>query len=265
MTDGATLRVATWNLWWRHGDWEARQPAILECLRDLDADIVALQEASSREPDQLEWLHAELGYHVVASPQGVDDRYGVVNGLLSRWPIISSRWEYLDVGDMPPHRTVLQAIIESPSGALPVVCTHLSHGFDKSELRTRQLRQIAALVAEMRLEPDVLPPLLLGDLNAVPEADEIRMLTGRGAAAVDGLVFSDVWEHAGSGPGATYAAANPHVTDSAWPERRLDYIMVGWPRPRPWGNPVDVRLFGTEPSGGVVASDHYGVVAELRS
>ena len=43
MTDSATVRVATWNLWWRHGDWEARQPAILECLRDLDADIVGWQ------------------------------------------------------------------------------------------------------------------------------------------------------------------------------------------------------------------------------
>ena len=32
MTDH--LRLATWNLWWRHGDLEARTPAILATLRD---------------------------------------------------------------------------------------------------------------------------------------------------------------------------------------------------------------------------------------
>jgi endonuclease/exonuclease/phosphatase family metal-dependent hydrolase len=51
--------------------------------------------------------------------------------------------------------------------------------------------------------------------------------------------------------------------DSAWPERRLDYVMVGWPRARPAGNPVRARLFGVEPHDGVVPSDHYGVAVDL--
>ena len=37
-------RVLTWNLWWHFGPWEARQPAILETLRRVDADVVCLQE-----------------------------------------------------------------------------------------------------------------------------------------------------------------------------------------------------------------------------
>ena len=38
------LRVATWNVWWRFGPWEERQPAVAETLRRIDADVIALQE-----------------------------------------------------------------------------------------------------------------------------------------------------------------------------------------------------------------------------
>ncbi len=72
-----------------------------------------------------------------------------------------------------------------------------------------------------------------------------------------------MWEHAGAGGGETYSEANPHVNDSAWPERRLDYLMVSWPRRRPAGNPVRAERFGLEPVNGVTASDHWGVVADL--
>lgn len=35
------LRVLTWNIRWRFGPWEEREPAILATQRELDADIVA--------------------------------------------------------------------------------------------------------------------------------------------------------------------------------------------------------------------------------
>ena len=41
--------------------------------------------------------------------------------------------------------------------------------------------------------------------------------------------------------------------------------MSGWPRQRPSGNPVIVERFGIAPVDGVVASDHYGVIATLNS
>lgn len=40
-----TLKVLTWNLWWRFGaHWRRRQPLILQTLQALDADVIALQE-----------------------------------------------------------------------------------------------------------------------------------------------------------------------------------------------------------------------------
>jgi endonuclease/exonuclease/phosphatase family metal-dependent hydrolase len=42
---GGRVRVMTWNIWWRFGPrWRGRQPALLETLRQVDPDVVALQE-----------------------------------------------------------------------------------------------------------------------------------------------------------------------------------------------------------------------------
>ena len=171
---------------------------------------------------------------------------------------------------MQPHRTVLRATVDAPGATMLVYCTHLSHGFDQSDLRRRQVDQIAAMAHAERGDPDTaFPPVVVGDLNAVPESDEVRRLTGLTAPLESGLVFSDAWAQVGNDHGnehgATYSEHNPYVVDSAWPERRLDYILVGWPRPRPLGNPVRARVFGVGPVEGVVASDHYGVVADLRA
>ena len=76
----------------------------------------------------------------------------------------------------------------------------------------------------------------------------------------------DCWEQAGDGgPGHTWVAANPYLADATWPNRRLDYLMVSWPRPRPVGNPLSCSVFGLDAVGTVVPSDHLGVVAELRT
>lgn len=269
MTD--SVRVATWNLWWRHGDVDARMPAILATLRRVDADVIGLQEVCSREPDQPAWLRDELGYEVVVSPDGDADRYTIVNAVASRWPVLESEWRYLDGGDRPKHRSALRARLDTPHGPWDVFTTHLSHGFDQSALRMRQLDEIAAWVADVRADgtdgdggaPAGLPPVLVGDLNAVPDSDEIRRLTGRSAPAVPGLVFTDAWEQVGNGPGETYSVANPHVNDSAWPERRIDQVLISWPRRRPNGNPRRAERFGLDPVDGQTGSDHWGVVVDL--
>lgn len=317
MTMPSTFRVATWNLWWKHGPWERRQEALVSTLASLGADVVGMQEVSFRDPDQPASILDQLGGHVVIAPGpdgmveppspeggsgatandagpatrdavsgdavsgdavsgdaatgeavgGDDTVTGVArvmgNAIWSRWPIVDRAWCWLDVGDAPRHRTVLWARLAAPFGPVDVFTTHLSHGFHQSALRRRQVAEVVAFVAERRGPVDAFPPVLLGDLNAVPESDEIRSLVGLSEPPVEGLIFSDTWSQVGRGSGATWSSGNPYVVDSAWPERRLDYVLVGWPRARPAGNPVRARLFGVEPLDGVVPSDHYGVAVDL--
>ena len=56
--------------------------------------------------------------------------------------------------------------------------------------------------------------MVAGDLNAIPDSDEIRSVTGRRPPPVEGLIFSDAWELAGDGsPGHTWSKANEYIAD----------------------------------------------------
>lgn len=259
-------RVLTWNLWWKFGPWEERQPAIIAELRATDPDVVLLQEVwASGVDDQAVLLGQSCGLHSLrtTNPDGRPQEFG--NAILSRWPMQHLETISLTGPDgTPSHRSAMAVIIDAPSGAWIVIVTHLSWQYDQSRIRERQLAEIVALAARHRLDGPEAPPLLLGgDFNAVPESDEIRRLTGLSRAYVDGLVFTDCWAAVGNGPGHTWTRDNPHAADALWPRRRLDYLFVSWPRPRPLGNPLSAALVGIYPHDGVVGSDHYGVLVEL--
>ena len=270
------MRVLTWNVWGRNGPWETRQAAIAKVLSAEQPDVVCLQEAWIAEDDstQAAQLAEALGLHHVDAdrherarrPPGSPSRSTIGNAVLSRWPIASAETLWLPRRDGGlPYRTLLAVQVDAPGGRIPVHCTHLDWQYDASAARVAQVQAIARYIGTHRGDPaSSHPPVLAGDLNAVPDADEIRLLTGRTAVPVPGLVFQDAWEVAGeTGPGLTWTRSNPYCVDAAWPERRLDYVLVGWPRPRPLGNPVACRVVGTDAVGGVQPSDHYAVVADL--
>lgn len=262
------MRVLTWNLWWRFGPWEERQPAIAAVLAAEAPDVACLQEVWAEEGGrhQAQLLAEGLGYHWAAGEVPFVDGMAFVNAVVSRWPVLEADTLPLpgDDGSAGP-RHALWVQLDRPGGPVPVVCTHLDWSFDASATRLRQVAEVARLVAGRRPDPSTGPAVVLcGDLNATPESDEVRALTGRSAPPVPGLVFQDAWEVAGDGtPGHTWDDRNPHLADAAWPRRRLDYVLVSWPRPKPVGTPRRCWLAGVEPVGGVQASDHYAVVAEL--
>lgn len=198
----------------------------------LDADVVALQEVDRRQArshgvDQVaevadvlgaRWfrfvpaLWGEPGAHWEPARGDVQhastpDRpaYGI--GLVSRWPVLA--WDVLRfppapvgmpllvpgrgvamVGDEP--RAAVAALVESPSGPLTVVATHLSF---VPGVNVRQLRAVTRW-AERRQGPRV----LLGDLN----------LPGRLPAWITG------WQQAART--ATYPSWRPRV--------QFDHVLV---------------------------------------
>lgn len=266
----------TWNLWWRFGPWQEREAAILAVCRAVDPDVVMLQEVWGADGDSAAHrIATALGYHVALSDDPFADRRtatgaGFHNAIVSRWPIdqvVSHALPRLD--GTAGHRRALSAAIDTPFGRWPVLSTHLDHRFDESAVRQLQCERILQIVDEIRGNPDVDPPVVVGgDFNATPDSDEIRLLTGRRTAPVRNLVLSDCWEHVGDGAGVTWRSDNPYQAATAWPDRRLDYVFVSWPRPKPFGNPVRAWLAGTGPiatgdADPVVASDHAAVVVEL--
>jgi endonuclease/exonuclease/phosphatase family metal-dependent hydrolase len=284
-----TLRVATWNLWWRFprdGEpaapgtppWQARQEPIRATLAALDADVVCLQEVWAEDHrgadgdgavvDQAAVLAAALGLRVGAPPTRFWSGIGFRNTVLSRWPVHATAEHTLPGGV----RRALAVEIDAPFGPLSVLTTHLSHEPDAGAARCAEAEALLRLAAAHHPGEGGYPVIVGGDLNATPHTDEVRLLTGERPAPVPGFVLHDVWPQAGDGTsGVTWTRAVPYVATATFPERRIDYLFVGWRRPRPWGNPVAAWRFGgpvdTGPAphghGPVWPSDHLGVAADL--
>ena len=83
------LRIATWNIWGRYGPWEERLPVIVENLRAIDADIVALQEVWEDDArSQAGELADALGYTEPVYAANLErDGARSGNAVLARWPI----------------------------------------------------------------------------------------------------------------------------------------------------------------------------------
>lgn len=264
---GERLTVLSWNIWWRFGPWEERLPAIVETIRRLDPDIACLQEvwidvdgddSSARRIGDALGLEHRGGHRLDL------DGIGFGNAVVSRWPIVGSEVLPLPAPDDANElRTCVRADIDSPHGPLQVFSTHLNWRFDQSAIRQDQVRAICQFIDDSPAR--TYPPILCGDMNAVPESDEIRMLTGRTAVPVPKLVFHDAWEVAGSGHGLTWSNENPHAVLDLEPNRRIDYVLVGWPKSGGRGQVLDAQVAGSDPIDGVVPSDHYGVMATLRA
>ena len=137
----------------------------------------------------------------------------------------------------------MRASVDGPRGRLAIYTTHLNWRFDQSDIRQEQVRYVARFIAESREAG--CPPILTGDFNAVPDSDEVRMLTGRMALAMPGLVFHDAWEAAGAGEaGFTWTNANPWARQDLEPDRRIDYVFAGWPGRGGAGHVTACRLIG---------------------
>ncbi|MDR6974769.1 endonuclease/exonuclease/phosphatase family metal-dependent hydrolase [Streptomyces sp. 3330] len=272
------MRVVTWNLWWRFGPWRERQKAILAVLRELDPDVVGLQEVWAAGAENLAvWLADELGLHCAWAPSPAPERWrkriedpdagsvDIGNAVLSRWPVVERETLLLPAPpDLADGRAALYARVAAPSFDIPFFTTHLTSAGHASAVRRAQVTALAELVARHR-HGTPFPPVVTGDFNAWPDSDEVRLFGGtRTAPAVPGQVLLDAWDYADpTAPAATWSPENPYAARVLEPAVRIDYIHVGPPGPVGEGHVRHVRRAGHGPVDGVWPSDHAAVVADL--
>ena len=137
------------------------------------------------------------------------------------------------------------------------------------------MSEIDRIIAATRGERDVqrfgerrqgLPPILCGDFNAEPDSDEIRYLSGLTPLEGDTTFYLDAWRTAGDGPGFTNDwRRNPYCAALNVHRKRIDYVFVGdaFVRRGHAGRVLSAELVADEPLTGIVASDHFGVLAEI--
>ncbi|MDJ0868541.1 MAG: endonuclease/exonuclease/phosphatase family protein [Myxococcota bacterium] len=265
-----TLAVLSLNLWHDSGPWAARAERIRDWLDRLDPDVAGFQEVlRSDHFDQLaELLEDRLPHrdYVAASPIGRGDReHEFGNAIASRWPITARHPLSLpDRGDGET-RAALSVEIDAPFGALGFTCTHLNWRLHHGDTRERQAHAVALQAIGLRPKGGF-PPILVGDFNAEPDADEIRFLTGGHAVAGKSVYFHDAWRVAGEGgDGLTWSNRNPWARANLEPERRIDYVFSGYPTRQGLGLVERCRVVCDDEKDGVWPSDHFGVFATFRT
>lgn len=271
------LRVLTMNLWQRYGAWAERRAVLIDGLRALHPDLVAFQEViKNDEDDQMLDL---LGPDWAFAHQQRRDPSGMGISIASRWPI--SQMQEID-GHVTP-RTLnfpcgtLIAEVQAREPVGPLLFVNHFPSFQLSFEYERELQTVAAARAvEERVSQHPQQVVLVGDLDAAPEAASIRFLSGRQSLGGISVCYRDAWESTHpEEPGHTFTPDNPLVRDQVvkgmrpfrnWPFRRIDYIFVRYGE---HGGPaLDIadctRVFD-QPINGVQASDHFGLIADLTT
>jgi endonuclease/exonuclease/phosphatase family metal-dependent hydrolase len=263
-----TLRCLTLNLWGSQPPLSARMAVVAEGLAALAPDVVALQEVHDIPgvtSNQAEALASALGMRHLFAPT-VEFRGGVEGlALLTRLPIAAHEARELPRATPHERRILLSAGLQVGGRVLWVHGTHLNYRLHHGREREEQVMAIDAAVAA---HGDSVPQILMGDFNARPESDEIRWMTGLTSLEGRRTMYQDAWamRHAND-PGWTWTAANPGTKQLAFlqPDRRLDYIFVTPERRDGRGRVHSCALAFDRPGrGGVYASDHYGLFAEVQ-
>ncbi|OAY49641.1 uncharacterized protein LOC110614623 [Manihot esculenta] len=138
--------------------WSTR--TVVEVLKELDADVLALQDVKAEEEKEMKPLSdlaAALGMNYVFAESWAPE-YG--NAILSKWPI--KRWKVQKIFDDTDFRNVLMATIDVPEkGEANFYCTHLDH-LDENW----RMKQINAII-----QSNDGPHILAGGLNSLDETD----------------------------------------------------------------------------------------------
>lgn len=258
------LRVVTINTGKEDPPYRRRLELLANGLRCLRPDLVLLQEAVST-PDErcntTRTLAATLGLSAIEAPARVKPRRidgEIIEaptglGLLSRLPVTAHERVPLPTDPRDGERIALLARLETPTGTLLIINTHLTYLPDA--LQTRR-RQIETIFAHSWLAGEWTAALLGGDLNT--DATELPALL---AAIPDRWSARDAYvAGGGSEPRATMPAA-----PGSGEERCVDYLisLAGANQAHPRWSEAAVVLAQPD-AAGVFPSDHRGVMATME-
>jgi len=261
------LRVLTLNIWNRKGPWEKRLERIREGIRRLSPDVVGLEEVVFYgDHTQADEIREGLGYEAafgMAHDLGDGRHFG--NAVLSRFPIDDRSVLPLPTAGDDERRALLSTRIRTPAGALPFFVTHLNWKPHDGVARESQVAAIADHIMREAPIGDDLPAVLVGDFNASPDSAEIRFLCGLQSLDGKSVHFTDCHAQKGEMPGYTFdTERNPFAALTQDLPRRIDYVFVRGPELGTGrGKPLSSRVVLTDAPGGIAASDHYGVLAEI--
>lgn len=254
------MKLVTWNIQWGRGcDGQVDLDRIVAHARRLaDFDVLCVQEVSDGYPelpgcdggDQFTAIARRLPAYTaiegaaidVPRPGGGRRRFG--NMILSRLPVGPVFRHLLpwpaDPGKKSMQRIALEATLETPTGPVRVITTHLEYYSPRQ--RAAQVERLRELQAEGWAQARAIRPgdpadgpfdavrrgaaaILVGDFNFRPEAEERRRLQSDHADGTPG--WRDAWELLY--PGRPHPPSVGLHDRKQWPQEpfTFDFVFVG--------------------------------------
>ncbi len=233
----ATLRVVTYNIHRCRGmDRRTRPDRVAAVLRDVDADVIALQEVVGSGPagvSHIEELGAALGMGWVMAPARRLRGHQFGNALLSRLPIVHHvehdlSWKTCE------ERCLQRADIDVHGHVLHVYNVHLGTAILE---RRHQAQRLSSIVSDRHVGGT---KIVLGDFNEWMKGLTTALLSSR-------LKSVDIRSYLKRR--RTYPGLFPILhLDHIYYAGRLEILNIGMPRNRL----------------SLVASDHLPLVADIR-
>ena len=245
------FRIVTLNLEQDHKRWKQRRPLILEGLRTLKPDIIALNEVSIVEQSARglqKDLSSLLGAHYSLVQQTKVNGLAAVEGeaLLTRFAVTETANLDYQARDM----VGLVARVSVDGRPLDVYVTHLYMSRGDDALRLFQVQQ---LLAWIDARDDVSDRIVCGDFNATLDKPSAGLMASR-------------FQPTQTKPTAFTPLAGPNgaISHPYWPrmDRCIDYIWTTGAMKTIASGVCFDRPAENDPS--LWPSDHAGVWADIE-
>lgn len=243
-----SLSILTYNIWFDNQNWPARFAHMLSEIRELDPDIIGLQEVIQRAnlDNQAQMMADSLGYYYYFSSVDAEtssQRFG--NAILSRYPIEESNWKaLLPLND---YRTVAHIRINVEGNVIDVYNTHLHNVAVNTHIREEQILDMLNFIDQTTNNEYI---FVTGDYNANPDWEEMELMYE------DFYDVYPVFHENHLDP--EHSTLNYHLGHQ---QRRIDYIFFNKASASTL-IPASAEVVIDEPDeNGVYGSDHFGVFA----
>lgn len=238
--------------------WISRRPKTIEAIRYIDPDIMGIQEGFNSQLKYLGKNLPEYDYVGEGRGGGIRDEHCTIFYKKTKFKLIETQTLWLS--DTPEkksktwdhfhYRIITRADFETKDGfKFSVINTHFDHESEKARVNS-------AIMISQIMEKSELPTIVMGDINATPDSEAIRILTDksedRANVLSDAFYLAEVEDPDISENGTFHGFKG----EARFP--RIDYILLTKEFTATKAAVVRDKFSGRHPS------DHFPIYADIK-